>query len=242
MTALVVGASGATGRLLVEQLLNRGQSVKIIIRTVDSLPGTIKNHENVFVIQASVLDLSDTEMTQHVRGCDAIASCLGHNMSFKGLYGQPRRLVTDATRRLCSAIKANKPETPIKFVLMNTTGNSNRDLSERISFSQKCVIWLLRLLLPPHVDNEKAADFLRTEIGQNDGVIEWAAVRPDGLIDESEVSEYDVHSSPTRSALFDAGTTSRINVGHFMSDLITDHDTWIKWKGQMPVIYNSIQL
>ncbi len=242
MTALVVGASGATGRLLVEQLLNRGQSVKIIIRTVDSLPGTIKNHENVFVIQASVLDLSDTEMTQHVRGCVAIASCLGHNMSFKGLYGQPRRLVTDATRRLCSAIKANKPETPIKFVLMNTTGNSNRDLSERISFSQKCVIWLLRLLLPPHMDNEKAADFLRTEIGQNDGVIEWAAVRPDSLIDESEVSEYDVHSSPTRSALFDAGTTSRINVGHFMSDLITDHDTWIKWKGQMPVIYNSIQL
>jgi short-subunit dehydrogenase len=80
MTALVVGASGATGRLLVEQLLNRGQSVKIIIRTVDSLPGTIKNHENVFVIQASVLDLSDTEMTQHVGGCDAIASCLGHNM------------------------------------------------------------------------------------------------------------------------------------------------------------------
>lgn len=242
MTALVVGASGATGRLLVEQLLNRGQSVKIIIRTVDSLPGTIKNHENVVIIQASVLDLSDTEMTQHVRGCDAIASCLGHNISFKGLYGQPRRLVTDATRRLCSAIKANKPETPIKFVLMNTTGNSNRDLSERISFSQKCVIRLLRLLLPPHVDNEKAADFLRTDIGQNDGVIEWAAVRPDGLIDESEVSEYDVHSSPTRSAIFNAGTTSRINVGHFMSDLITDHDTWIKWKGQMPVIYNSIQL
>lgn len=242
MTALVVGASGATGRLLVEQLLNRGQRVKIIIRTVDSLPETIKNHENVFVIQASVLDLSDAEMTQIVSGCEAIASCLGHNMSFKGLYGQPRRLVTDATRRLCRAIKANKPETAVKFVLMNTTGNSNRDLTEKISFSQKCVIWLLRLLLPPHVDNEQAADFLRTEIGQNDRLIEWAAVRPDGLIDESEVSAYDVHSSPTRSAIFDAGTTSRINVGHFMSDLITDHDTWIKWKGQMPVIYNSIQL
>ncbi len=56
MTALVVGASGATGRLLVEQLLNRGQSVKIIIRSADSLPETITNHENVFVIQASVLD------------------------------------------------------------------------------------------------------------------------------------------------------------------------------------------
>ena len=95
-------------------------------------------------------------------------------------------------------------------------------------------------LLPPHVDNEKAADYLRTEVGQNDGVIEWVAVRPDNLIDEGEVSEYEVHSSPIRSAIFDAGTTSRINVGSFMADLITDHDTWNKWKGQMPVIYNKV--
>jgi hypothetical protein len=124
---------------------------------------------------------------------------------------------------------------------MNTAGNRNRDLSERISVAQKFVIWLLRLLLPPTIDNEKAADYLRAEIGQNDGGIEWVAVRPDNLIDEGEVTEYTVHASPTRSAIFDAGTTSRINVGHFMADLITDQDTWNKWKGQMPVIYNKAQ-
>jgi nucleoside-diphosphate-sugar epimerase len=239
MTTLVVGASGATGRLLLEQLLNRGQTVKIIVRAPNALPETIRNHDNVSVIRASVLDLSDAEMAQHVEECDAVASCLGHNMSFKGLFGQPRRLVTDATRRLCSAVKANKRETPVKFVLMNTAGNSNRDLTERISFAQTCVIWLLRLLLPPHVDNEKAADFLRTEIGKSDKAIEWAVVRPDGLIDEGEVTEYELHASPIRSAIFNAGTTSRINVGHFMADLITDHDTWGKWKGHMPVIYNT---
>jgi nucleoside-diphosphate-sugar epimerase len=238
MTTLVVGASGATGRLLVQQLLNRGQTVKIIVRVANTLPETIKNHDSVSVIQASVLDLDDAEMVEHVKGCDAVASCLGHNMSFKGIYGRPRRLVTDATRRLCNAIKANNPEMPVRFVLMNTTGNSNRDLSEKISFGQKCVIWLLRLLLPPHVDNEKAADFLRIEIGQDDREIEWAAVRPDNLTDEGEVTEYDLYASPTRSAIFDAGTTSRINVGHFMADLITDRDTWSQWKGQMPVIYN----
>jgi hypothetical protein len=140
---------------------------------------------------------------------------------------------------LCRAIKENKPEAPVKFVLMNTTGNSNRDLPEQISFGQKCVIWLLRLLLPPHVDNEKAADYLRTEIGQNDSNIEWAAVRPDNLINEDEATEYEKYPSPVRSAIFDAGTTSRINAGHFMAELITDNDTWIKWKGQMPVIYNK---
>ena len=239
MTTLVAGASGATGRLLVDQLLKRGQHVKIIVRLPDKLPEFVKSHDNLSVIQASVLDLSDGEMSQHVNGCDAVASCLGHNMSLKGIYGHPLRLVTDATRRLCSAIKANKSEKPVKFVLMNTAGNSNRDLLEPISFGQKCVIGLLRLLLPPHVDNEKAADYLRTKVGQNDAAIEWAAVRPDNLIDESEVTGYEVHSSPIRSAIFDAGKTSRINVGRFMADLITDDDTWNKWKGHMPVIYNK---
>ena len=239
MTTLVVGASGATGRLLVEHLLNRGQNVKVIVRSPDKLPAVVKNHDNLSVIHASVLDLGDAEMIQHVNGCDAVASCLGHNLSLKGVFGHPRRLVTDATRRLCSAIRANKPEAPIRFVLMNTAGNSNRDLYERISFGQKCVIGLFRLLMPPQVDNEKAADTLRTDVGQNDGAIEWAAVRPDTLIDESEVTEYEVHSSPTRSAIFDAGETSRINVGHFMADLIVDDDMWKKWKGQMPVIYNK---
>ncbi len=81
------------------------------------------------------------------------------------MFGQPRRLVTDATRRLCEAIKINCPEKTVKFVLMNTTSNRNLDVDEQISFAQRCVIYLLRLLLPPHVDNEMAADYLRTEMG-----------------------------------------------------------------------------
>jgi hypothetical protein len=122
---------------------------------------------------------------------------------------------------------------------MNTTGNRNRNLKEPISIAQKCVIGLLRLLLPPHVDNEKAADYLRTEIGQNSNSIEWVAVRPDGLINEVEVTDYEIHPSPTRSAIFNAGKVSRINVGHFMANLIKDDMLWTKWKGQMPVIYSK---
>jgi nucleoside-diphosphate-sugar epimerase len=238
MTILVVGASGATGRLLVKQLTNRGQNVKVIVRSPEKLLDFLKNHDHLSVICASVLELSDAEMAQHINGCDAVASCLGHNMSWNGIYGHPRRLVTDVTRRLCNAIMSNKSEKPTKYVLMNTAGNTNHDLHETISFGQRCVIGLLRLLLPPHVDNEKAADYLRTNIGQNDRAIEWAAVRPDNLIDEENVTKYEVHHSPIRNAIFDAGRTSRINVGHFMADLITDDNTWNKWKGQMPVIYN----
>lgn len=37
MGTLIVGANGATGRLLVEELLKRGQTVKIVVRSLDSL-------------------------------------------------------------------------------------------------------------------------------------------------------------------------------------------------------------
>jgi len=238
MTILVVGASGATGIRLVEELLNRGQNVKAIVRSPDKFTEAIKSHAALKLITASVLELSDKELEQQVAGCDAVASCLGHNLTFKGLFGKPRRLVTDATRRLCMAIKANKSEASTKYVLMNTVANRNRDLNESIPFAQKLIIVLLRLLLPPHPDNEKAAEYLRTIIGQKDKAIEWSAVRPSSLIDEEQPSEIEVYPSPTRS-IFKDGQISRINVGHFMADLITNDELWQQWKGQMPVIYNK---
>lgn len=240
MKILVVGATGATGKLLVEQLLNRGHRVRVIVRSPEKVPEFLQKQEHLSVINASILDLSDTELMQHVEGCDAVVSCLGHNMNLSGIYGHPRKLVRDVVVRFCRAIKANEStKSSTKFLLMNTAGNSNRDLHEPISFGQKCVLGLLRLLLPPHVDNEMAADYLRTEVGQHDKQIEWTVVRPDSLIDEEQVTAYDLHPSPIRSALFDPGKTSRINVSHFMADLITDDIKWTQWVGKMPVIYNQ---
>ncbi len=235
MTTLVVGASGATGRLVVNQLLERGQSVKAIVRSAD----TLTPHKNLTVIEASLLDLSDDELAQHIKGCNAIISCLGHNMSFRGIFGQPRKLVTEASQRLCEAVKTNKPEAPVKFILMNTVGNRNHDLQEPISFAQKLVISSLRRLVPPQADNEDAADYLRTKIDRSKKQLEWVAVRPDSLLNETRVSAYKLYASPTRSAIFNPGKTSRINVAHFMAELITKQETWHKWKYQMPVIYNQ---
>ena len=242
MKILVVGANGATGRQLVQHLLERGQEVVAVVRSAGSLPENLRKHENLSVVQASLLDLSDAELAKLVDGCGAVASCLGHNLTLKGIYGHPRRLVTDATRRLCMAIQANQPLSPVRFVLMNTVGNRNRDLDEQLSVGEKIVTGLFRLVLPPQADNERAADYLRTVIGQNDVAVEWVAVRPDSLLDEDRVTEYTVHPSPTQSPIFGSGQTSRINVGHFMADLITDDITWNRWKGQMPVIYNKTSL
>lgn len=57
-------------------------------------------------------------------------------------------------------------------------------------------------------------------------IVQWDLIL---LIDEPETTEFAVHPSRIRSAIFDAGVTSRINVGCFMADLISDDATWMEW-------------
>ncbi len=237
MTTLVVGASGATGQLVVEQLLAMGEEVKIIVRSSASLAPDIQKHVGLRVTQASLLDMSDSQLQEQLQGCRAVISCLGHNLSFKGIFGKPRRLVTDAMHRLSQAAQHNG--TPLKIILMNSTGCVNPQAGERISRKESLVIGLLRHLLPPHADNEEAAAYLQSQVGSGHQFIEWVTVRPDGLIDEKQVSPYHLYASPIRSAIFDSGKTSRINVAHFMARLVLEEKLWQSWKGQRPVIYNA---
>lgn len=236
---LVIGASGATGKLVVSELLEKNVEVVSIVRVASSLIKEIGNHPNYHEVLASIADLSDQDLASHLTGCDVVVSCLGHNLTFRGMFGKPRRLVTDAIKKVKNAIDLLESGNKTKIILMNTTGNSNRDIPERPPLSQRVVILLLRLLLPPHVDNEQAADFLRTAIGQDHQQIEWVAVRPDSLTNESLVTKYKIHPSPTRNAIFDSAPTSRENVADFMANLATDSKLWATWKGKMPVIYND---
>ncbi len=234
MKVLVIGASGATGRLVVDQLLDRGVEVAAIVRSLNALP----DRPHLQKIQASVHELTSAEMAEHIRGCAGVVSCLGHNLSFKGLFGKPRLLVTETITRIAEAIQLIQSGGVVKIVLMNTTGNSNRGIPEMPPLSQRIVVGILRVLLPPHLDNEKAADYLRVTVGQQHDAIEWVAVRPDALVNEDAVTQYTLHESPTRNAIFNSGKTSRINVAHFMAALILEDGLWREWRGRMPVIYN----
>ena len=234
-----MGATGATGQLVVAPLLDREQHVVAVVRSPQHLPDSLTNHSNLTVIKASIADLTKEEIGEYVGDCSAVVSCLGHRMTFKGIFGKPRRLVTDATRRVCEAIQANGNSTATKFILMNTSGNHQRGVDHSVSLAERCVTGLLRIAVPPHADNEDAAHYLSSTIGQNDSFVEWSAVRPDGLITHPDVTDYELHHSPTRSAIFNAGKTSRINVAHFMARLVTDPELWKEWRGKMPVIYNQ---
>jgi len=239
---MVLGATGATGSLVISQLLKESIDVVAIVRSADKLPASASGSESVSIIEAEISKMSAEDLAALIKGCDAIISCLGHNLTFKGMFGQPKKLVTDAVEKVYRALQLSASEKKIKFILMNTTGNRNRDISEFTPISQRVVIAIIRKLLPPHLDNELAADVLRQGIGQESRLLEWVVVRPDSLSDEDDVSAYDIHVSPTRNAIFDAGLTSRINIANFMTRLLADQDLWTQWKGKMPVIYNRDQV
>jgi len=238
MTILVVGATGNTGRPLVEQLLSKNYQVRVIVRSPHKLPAEVLENPNATVIEASVLDLTDEELVEHVQDCDAVVSCLGHVPNLKGIWGKPRNLCTEATRRLCNAIEKHRRPEPAKFILMNTVAVQNPDLDEKRTRVERGLLTLLRHTMPAHRDNETAAEHLRSTVGRQNNHVEWCSVRPDLLID-AEVSPYDITESPA-TTLFSGCPTARSNVAQFMTELIGDGELWSTWKFRMPVIMNSI--
>lgn len=77
MKTLVCGASGANGRHLVEQLIQKGQHVKAIIRSPEQLPANWHDNAQLTLIQANIAECSVEEMTVYLKDCGAVASCLG---------------------------------------------------------------------------------------------------------------------------------------------------------------------
>lgn len=239
MKILVLGANGVTGFNVVTQLLRQGIDVKALTRNTEKFD-SIKNSEHIEVLKASILEIDNQKLKQYLYEVDAVISCLGHNISFKGIFGKPYTLVVDALIKIVNNINEISKNKTIKIVLMNTTACINKLQNEKFKQNENFVMKIMRFLLPPQRDNELALGYLIDTVGISNKHIEWIAVRPDTLVNEIEVSEYAVYPSPLRSPIFDAGKTSRINVADFMVSLLKDKELWEKWKYKTPVIYNLV--
>jgi len=238
MRVLVLGASGATGALVVMQLIKRKITSRILIRESAVLAKEILENPLVEIMQGNINDLDQAEINNLVQDCELVISCLGHNISFKGMFGHPHYLVCDAIKSISETVKTRKKK-KLKIILMNTTAYTNTISGEKNSLGERIIFSLLMAVLPPHRDNIKAADFLINEIGTQEENIEWVAVRPDTLINNEVESSYEICESPVRSPIFNAGKTSRINVSHFMAKLVTDEKLWSKWLFKTPVVYDK---
>jgi nucleoside-diphosphate-sugar epimerase len=238
MKVLILGASGATGKQVIAQLLKRGISLRIVTRKNAVIPEELCKNNLVEQITGNIAEFDSMANKTLINECDAVVLCLGHNISIKGILGKPRLLVYQSLKNVCEAIIQCSSK-KIKVILMSTVAYDYKKINEERSLSERIILSILTSLLPPQKDNVWAANYLSGTIGQSNEKVEWIAVRPDSLIDNDDVSPYEVFESIQRNPIFNPGKTSRINVGHFMTELITDNELWEKWKNKMPVVYNK---
>lgn len=234
MKTLVLGASGATGKMVVSQLLERNLSARIVVRETARLPISISENKNIEIVRGNIDEFSVGQIKKLMVDCDSIVCCLGHNLNFKGLFGRPRKLVVHAVEKITEAMASF--DSSRKFILMSTTAYTNQQQGEQNISREKLIFSLLEIFLPPHKDNMLAGDHLVYHITNQ---IEWVAVRPDSLIDADQISAYEVFPSRIKSPISNPGQTSRINVGHFMVELLINPELWQRWKHKTPVIYNK---
>lgn len=234
MKVLVLGATGQTGFHVVNQFLDNNIQVKAIVRNAKKFDD-IQSDINLEIYVESILEVEDKFLKELLADVDVVISCLGHNISLRGMFGKPHYLVTDAINKI--VINSND-KNPKKIILMNTTACLNTKQKEKFTFGESLVMGIMRSLLPPQRDNDRALKYLEENIGE-DNVLEWIAVRPDTLIAHDQVTEYEIFASPQRSPIFNAGKTSRINVAHFFMKLISNEELWNEWKYKTPVIYNK---
>ncbi|TPX53947.1 hypothetical protein PhCBS80983_g06096 [Powellomyces hirtus] len=250
MKVLTVGGNGRVGKQVLTSLLLRSDvtEIRAIVRSKNSLPPAVVAHPKFTAVEASLLDMSVDELAKEMEGTHAVICTLGHNMNWGsvpllGIWAAPRDLVTQASKLICEAIEKSVPVRPVRFVLLNTIGCTNPDGSDAKTYTrtsgEKALIATLKALTPPYADSCTSVDYVSKTVGTTNPFIEWVAVRPDGFI-EGPRSEYTVTPAMDH-AIFNAVKTTMANIGHFMSELATDAETWDMWKFKMPVIVDTHQ-
>jgi nucleoside-diphosphate-sugar epimerase len=109
---LIIGATGGTGRQLVQQALDLGHQVTALVRT----PGKLKiEHPNLKVVKGNVLDYASIEAA--MPGQSAVVCALGHKRWF-----YPTRILSEGTRNILRAMKICRVP---RFICETSTGIGN---------------------------------------------------------------------------------------------------------------------
>jgi uncharacterized protein YbjT (DUF2867 family) len=98
MRIVVVGASGGSGRAVVDLALQRGHRVTAVVR--DPAGAGFAAHEGLDVVRADALD--PASLAPHLKGADAVVTALGH----RGSPRDEQRICTDGAASAVEAMAA----------------------------------------------------------------------------------------------------------------------------------------
>jgi putative NADH-flavin reductase len=192
---LIIGATGATGRVLMREALEQGHEVTALARNPSALA---PEDHRPRVLQGNALDASEVEAA--VAGQDAVLSALGTRST------RPTTLFSQSTHNLISAMNKHGVRR-----LVCITGIGAGESKGHVGFLYD------RIMLPFVVKNIYE-DKNRQEEAIKQSDLDWVIVRPARLTDEAAKGEYRVYLGGS----YTAKTISRADVAAFMLAQLTD--------------------
>lgn len=178
MKIAVLGATGSTGNMVVQEALRRGYSVVALARTPSSLD---ISHENLTILKA---DMNSIEtLKKAMIGIDAVISCAGSKST-----KPPITFYSEGMANLIEAMKS----TGVKRLIALSSGavKSSRDPNYPLFFE---------LVIKRFVLQHVYADMRKMEAIISESDLEWTIIRPSRLTDKpansslrEEASEYSI--------------------------------------------------
>ncbi len=142
MNVLLYGATGFSGKMILQELLSKQHKVTAITRKESTFP---ISHENLTVVEGSVLDSSFVYNV--LKGQDAVINCLG--IGGKG-NAKPNTLVSDATRVLVEEMEHNSGK---RLICMSNVGAGDSMNFQPWIFTKVILPYVLKWL--KHIIDDK---------------------------------------------------------------------------------------
>lgn len=171
MKLTVFGATGRTGRLVVEQALEKGYEVVAFTRSPDKLP--IKN-EKLTIMEGDIQDAG--QISAAIAGAEAVISALGPTDN------RARFVVSDGMKNILAGMQAHGVSR-----LVVSAGAGVGDPQDAPKMINKLINMLLKLVSRNvYEDMVKAVQLVR----QSD--VDWTVVRAPMLTDDPKTSRVNV--------------------------------------------------
>jgi putative NADH-flavin reductase len=197
---LIVGATGGTGRQLVEQALERGHVVTALARD----PSALRiEHPQLTVVRGDVLDYPSVEAA--VRGQDAVLSALGH----KQFFFRPTRVLSEGTGNLLRAMEAHQVR---RFVCETSLGIGDSAGRMGLYYTFFVIPVILQCYFWDKARQEQLLAASR---------VDWIVVRPGALTNGAKRGRY--RQGRNVGSFFQTVRISRADAADFMLNQMSDN-------------------
>lgn len=199
MHIAVFGATGGTGRRVVEQALAAGHKVTALVRNPAKLN---LQHDHLTVVVGDVLDATKVEQT--LADADATIVSLGNTPN------NPDYIVSQGTQVIVDAMK--RLGRPTRIVVVSSLGVGESKDQVPLAFKM-----LMKTVLKKPMEDKERQEAIVKASG-----LDWTIVRPGGLTDGPATGKYRAGLDPK----IVAGQVSRADVAAFVLQQLTD-DTYL---------------